>query len=80
MGMTGLLSGLVSVVLFFLRKNSEKKTPDEKFDQDRQEFNEHLSNGDGLGLSADFERLLNDAKKRDRRHPSGQGDKEPPER
>lgn len=74
MGIFGLLSGLVSVLLFFLKKSNEKKTPKEIHEDEKNEFNEHLANGDALGMSVDFDRMRNEIESG--RDTSGQGDSE----
>jgi len=76
----GLLGTLASIVWFFIKRNDRKKTPNEIHNDDIQEFNEHLSNGDGLGVSADFERMRLEVKKGDRGDSGGSGDEESAER
>lgn len=63
-GLIGLISAALALWLFYARKSAKKKTPREKYDADIQEFNKNLSNGDALGVSAQFEQLRREAKKR----------------
>ena len=79
-GVVGLLTVIGSIVLFVLRKRAKKKTPQEKFNADKANFDENLAHGDGLGLSYDFERMRDEFHAGDRGHTSGQSDKKPPER
>ena len=79
-GILTLLGAVAGIVLFLLKQKAKKKTPGEKYEDDQKEFNEHLANGDALGMSADFERLRREIKAGDSRDSSGSGDKKPPER
>lgn len=79
-GLMSFLRILGEIALFFLKKKAKKKTPEEEYEADKKKFNEHLANGDGLGLSSDFERMRDKIRSGDSDYPGGPGDKKPPER
>jgi len=78
MGIFGLLSGLVSVLLFFLRKNAEKKTPNAKSKKDIEEFDNALVHGDADNVALEFDELFQDADRYDSgQHEANQDEKRP---
>ncbi len=79
MEIIGLVSTIAGIVFWFIKRKAKKKTPQEKYDADREKMDSNIAHGDGMGITRQFEQLRRENQARHDRF-GGPGSENPTER